>query len=209
MQKKKIVIIDDHPLLSDAWSIILESTQKYVVTAKLNKSAQIIDTLREKKPDVVILDIGIRQLYSFPIITLIRKYSPGTRIIGVSVQLEKNYARKVLRAGASGFLNKECHARELLEAVETVLKGKTYLCEELRNDIENTSSNDPRNKRKRLTHRELEIIEFVRQGLSSKEIGEKLSIAPRTIDTHRRNILKKLSLKNSTELMQFVQTHGI
>ena len=209
MQKKKIVIIDDHPLLRDAWSIILESTQKYAIAKKLNKSAEIIDTLREKKPDLVILDIGISQLYSFPIIKMIRKYSPGTKIIGVSVQLEKNYARKVLRAGASGFLNIECRAEELLEAVETVLKGKTYLCEQFRNDIQTSSSNDVQNKRKGLTHRELEIVQFVSQGLSSKEIGEKLSIAPRTIDTHRRNILKKLHLRNSTELMQFVHTHGI
>ena len=209
MEKKRIIIIDDHPLLRDAWSIILESARKYSITGKLDKSTALLNILREKKADLVILDIGITQLYEFPIIKLIRKYWPLTKIIAVSVQLERSYARKLLRAGASGFLNMDCEASEMLEAVETVLKGEKFICRKFKNG---NGADDLKNGQKgknELTHRELEIIRFVRQGLSSKEIGKKISVAPKTIDAHRRNILKKLKLRNSAELAQFALVNGI
>jgi two-component system invasion response regulator UvrY len=113
MEKKRIIIIDDRPLLRDAWSVILESNHRYEVIGKYGKSTGLVDTLRSQKPDLVILDIGITQLNEFPIIKLIRKYSPLTKIIAVSVQLESSYATKLIRAGASGFLNMDCQATEL------------------------------------------------------------------------------------------------
>jgi two-component system invasion response regulator UvrY len=207
--KKKIIIIDDRPLLRHAWSIILESSNKYLVVGKLPKTAELAEILREKKPDVVILDISIKQLHGFPIIKVIRKFSPLSRIIGISLQLEHVYARKLLRAGAKGFVDKDCPAEELLEAVETVLKGKIYVCKDFKLGGEiKTVAHDSETFR-RLSKRELEIIQLVRRGLSSREIGSEISIAPKTVDTHRRNILKKLHLKNSTALIQFVHAHGI
>ena len=209
MKRKSIIIIDDRPLLRDAWSIVLESTNKYVVTGKFSKSKELTHLLRESKPDIVILDIGVKQLQDFPIIKIIRKFSPATKIIAISLQLDQVYTKRLLNAGAKGFIDKDCPAEELIEAVDTVLKGGTYVCNGLMPHTERNYSEFDEGRMRKLSKRELEIIQHVRRGLSSKEIAEKIAIAPRTVDTHRRNILRKLNLKNTTALMQFVHSHGL
>ena len=208
MDGKKIIIIDDRPLLRDAWSYILESNRKYAVVGKYNKSPSLANIVKDKKPDLVILDISIKQLFDFPFIRLIRKFSPDTKIVAISLQLEEVYAKKLFQAGANAFITADCSATDLQKAVESVIRGEFYLCHgSIEEHIEPVSSVNERVKN--LTKRELEVLHFVRVGLSSKQIASKIAVAPRTVDVHRRNILKKLNLRNSTALVQFAHATGL
>ena len=209
MKRKSIIIIDNRRLLRDSWGIILESTRKYLITGKYPKSEELTDILRKKKPDLVILDISVKQLHGFPIIKLIRKYSPQSKILAISLQLQQVYAKRMLRAGVKGVVDKDCKPEELLEAVDTVLKGRTYICNGLKSEHEKEQLEFDDGRIKSLSKRELEIIQHVRSGISSKEIAVKIAITPKTVDTHRRNILKKLNLKNTTQLVQFLHAHGL
>jgi DNA-binding NarL/FixJ family response regulator len=208
MSKKKIMIIDDHPLLRDAWEIILESGQEYDVTDKIGKSPEVVDLIKKKRPAVVLLDTSIAIEKDSLLIRNARKYSPLTRIIVVSVQPSQHHARKLLKAGATGFITRNCHADEILRAVETVLRGKTYVCKNLEIN-ESEIIKERADLIQKLTKRELQIIEYLRKGLSSREISNHLSIAIKTVQAHRHNILKKLHVKNTNALIQFINASGL
>ena len=206
MEKKRIIIIDDHPLLRDAWSIILQ--EKYFVTDKIGKGEDLNDLVRERKPDIVLLDISTARLKEYTLIKLIRKLSPRTRVIAVSLHLGKNSALKLLRLGAKGFIGRSCPAKEFLTAIDTVLKGETYVCKEIKEKegFESAFRKEP--EIERLTEREMQIIQFLKEGFTSKEIAEKISITAKTVQAHRQKIMKKLHVKNSNALIHLVNAHG-
>src|SRR2546423_1451809 len=210
MKRNTIMIIDDHPLVRDAWSIILRSTGKYEIVDKIGKSTKIDDLIRIKRPDLVLLDVSVTQQDELKILTTIRKFSPSTKVIAVSLHSETAFVKTMLRNGAKGYVTKNCPADELLQAVDAVLKGNVYVCKELEDLLKQKSTaSESLAGFENLTKRELEIIGFLRQGLSSNQIAKKVSIAPKTVKVHRHNILKKLKVKNSNALIEIVNAYGL
>jgi len=141
---------------------------------------------------------------------LVKKYSPGTKIIGVSMHSMPAYAKRMIREGASGYVSKNSPREEFLKAITEVYSGKNYICEEVKNiltqqEMEETTGKPDINS---LSKRELEVVTYIKNGLSSKEISGQLGVSLKTIEVHRYNILKKLTLPNSAALVNFVNHAG-
>ncbi len=211
MKKHTILIVDDHKLIRDAWAYVFSHYDRFEVIEQTGDGEQAVEIARSKRPDIVLLDINMAPLHGFEVLKMLRKFSPASKVIAVSMHLQPSYARKMLGSGAKGYVSKNSSAKELLKAVEEVINGNTYISEDVRDMIAKqwTDGDETINGSiESLSTRELEIIRFIRTGLSSKMIGETLHIGAKTVEVHRHNILKKLKVKNTAALIQLINSQG-
>ena len=210
LEKIKIIIADDHLLIAEAWASLINMNPEFEVIKVYDNTKSMIDEITHIKPDIVILDINIGPFSGLEATKMIRKLAPGTKIIGVSMHSQPSFAKKMIRYGASGYVTKSSNKDEMYAAIEAVAKGEKYICSEIqRNLTDQVMSNGEENRLSKLTEREIEIIKLIREGMSNKEIAETLFISPRTVETHRARILKKLDLKNSLSLVKFINESSI
>jgi two-component system, NarL family, invasion response regulator UvrY len=153
-----------------------------------------------------LLDINLSHASGFDAVPLISKFSPGTKVIAVSMHSQPAYAKKMLQLGARGYVTKNSSREEMLTAIEAVKNGKKYICSEIKDIIADNliNGNVTGPGVKELSMRELEVIKYLKEGLSSKEIGIKMFISIRTVEVHRHNILKKLQIKNTAGLINYI-----
>jgi len=210
MEKISILLADDHQLILECWKFMLNADERFNVIGIANNGKQVVGLVKVLKPKVVLMDINMKEADGFEATKEIRKVSPGTKIIGVSMHTMPAYAKKMLRTGASGYVTKSSPSHELIKAIVEVVKGNIYLCEEVKDImIENEINHDARPDINMLSNRELEIARLVSSGLSSKEISGQLHLSLKTIEVHRYNILKKLDLPNAVSLVNFINCNGI
>jgi len=205
------MIVDDHTLTREIWAKALSLDERFEVIAITGDGPQAIEIAREKRPQLILLDINMSPMTGFEVLAQIRKYAPASRVIGVSMYSQPAYARKLLREGARGYVTKNSSRVELLFAIEEVMAGRSYLCKEVQDIVKSKAESapgEPTASINLLSERELEIIGYIRQGLSSREIGALLFITPQTVEVHRHNILKKLKIKNAAALIQFINKAG-
>jgi two-component system invasion response regulator UvrY len=141
----------------------------------------------------------------------IRRVSPCSKILGVSLHTQPVYAKKMLKNGAMGYVTKNSSREEMFRAIHELLAGKKYICDAIKNSLveDFTTENQQSKAINQLTERELEIISYIREGKSSKEIAEKLYISVKTVEVHRYKILQKLDLKNAAALVNFINQHQV
>lgn len=203
-----MVVVDDHKLIRQMWAKIFAGNSEIEITGEGGTLNEAVEMIKIKKPDIVLLDINLPDASGMDAVPLIRKFSPGTRIIAVSMHNQPAYAKKMLQLGAKGYVTKNSSHEEMFMAVEEVMKGKVYVCSEIKDilsdQIMTGTLNTPNVKD--LSMREIEIVKLIKDGLSSKEISSRLAIAIRTVEVHRHNILKKLKLKNTASLINFIHT---
>jgi len=172
---------------------------------------EAVEISKDKKPEIVLMDINMTPVNGFEATKLVRKYSPGSKVIGISMHSMPAYARRMLQLGAMGYVTKNSSKDELLTAIVEVHNGKKYICDEVKNilaqqELEEEGGPPDMNV---LSRREIEIVQLIKEGLSSKEIALRLDISLKTVEVHRYNILKKLSLKNTAALVNFINAHGL
>ena len=211
MEKITILLVDDHRLIRDSWSHILNSEPRLEVVGAASNGNEAIAIANKKKPRIILMDINMAPVNGFDTTTIIRKQSPGSRVIGVSMHAIPVYAKKMFQAGAMGYVTKNSSREELITAILEVDAGKKYICDEVKNilaeqQLEETS---PESDINNLSKREIEIAKLIREGMSSKEVASQLSISIKTVDVHRYNILRKLHLKNTAALVNFVNSSGL
>ena len=160
----------------------------------------------ELHPDIVIMDINMPGINGIEATEQIKKISPESKIIGVSLHTQPTYARKMMQKGALGYVTKNSSREEMFKAIEEVYEGKKYICEEIKNILSEQvlSGDDQPTGLNTLSQREIQIIALIKKGFSSKEIAESLEISVKTVEVHRYNILKKLNLKNAAALVHFI-----
>ena len=202
------MIVDDHAFLRDAISLLLRQQENFEVIAESGDGDRAIALARECCPDFVILDINMSPMNGFEVLKMIRKVSPMSKIIGLSMHSQPVYAKKMLRLGAKGYLTKNSCIKELEECIEEINKGNIYICREVKDIFSMQVMSDEHRipDINSLSLRETQITKFIRKGLSSKEIGTSLQISQRTVEVHRSNILKKLKLKNSFSLINYINS---
>ncbi len=211
MKKVSIMIVDDHTLIRETWSFLLGKNENFEVVAECGDGERAIELARDKRPDVVLLDINMAPMSGFDILKMIRKYSPASKIIGVSMHSQPAYAKKMLRLGAKGYVTKNSPRNEMMEAITEVSKNNTYVCQEVKNILSEQMLNggDQSNPDiNNLSEREMQIVRSLKEGLSSKEIAMELNISLKTVEVHRHNILKKLKLKNTVSLINFINSQA-
>jgi DNA-binding NarL/FixJ family response regulator len=204
------MIVDDHTLIRETWSFLLGKNENFDVVAECGDGERAIELARDKRPDVVLLDINMAPMSGFDVLKMIRKYSPGSKIIGVSMHSQPAYAKKMLRLGAKGYVTKNSPRQEMLEAISEVSQNHVYICQEVKNILSDQLLNqDQANPDiNNLSDREMQIVRALKEGLSSKEIASELNISLKTVEVHRHNILKKLKLKNTVSLINFINSQA-
>lgn len=208
MEKISVLIADDHKLIRETWSFILNNDPRFIVVADCGDTEQAVELARSKKPQIVLMDINMAPASGFEATEKIRKLSPASRIIGISMHSQPAYAKKMLQIGARGYVTKNSSKEEMIEAILEVHSGNKYICDEIKNNISELVLEENREMPNvnSLTDREIQIIHLIKEGQSSKEIASSLNISLKTVEVHRHNILKKLKLKNSASLVNFINS---
>ncbi|MBC8034820.1 MAG: response regulator transcription factor [Chitinophagaceae bacterium] len=211
MEKITIMIIDDHTLIRETWSFLLGKNEGFEVVAETGDGEKAIGIAKELRPNIVLLDINMTPLNGFDVLKLLRKYSPGSKVIAVSMHSQPTYAKKMLRMGARGYVTKNSPRQEMMDAVVDVHKGNIYICDEVKNILSHQLMNEEEEPSglNHLSEREIEVINLLKDGQSSKEIAGSLSISYKTVEVHRHNILKKLKVKNTASLINFINGEGL
>jgi len=202
-----IIIADDHKLIRETWTYILNRDPRFKVIGACSNSVEAVSMSEQKHPNVVLMDINMVPFSGIEATRQIREVSPESRIIGVTMHSQPAYAKKMLQYGASGYVTKNSSKEEMVNAILEVSKGNRYVCDEIR-ELMNESTEDPTSTSaiNSLTEREMDVINLIRHGSSSKDISTKLKISIKTVEVHRHNILKKLKLKNAASLIHFMNT---
>jgi DNA-binding NarL/FixJ family response regulator len=210
MEKITILIADDHKLIRETWSFILNSDPRFQVVSQCSNGEEAIAEAQKLRPKVALLDINMTPISGLEATQQIRKYSPATKIIGVSMHSQPAYVKKLLKLGAHGYVTKNSPQNEMFEAIVEVNKGGRYICSEVKTILSEQAFDEESNSGiNSLSNRELEIIKYIKDGLSSKEISTELNISLKTVEVHRHNILKKLNLKNSAALVNYINSAGL
>src|SRR6476661_8638699 len=206
MEKISVLIADDHKLIRETWSFILNNDPRFIVVAECGDSEQAVEMAKSKKPMIVLMDINMLPISGFEATEKIRKVSPASKIIGISMHSQPAYAKKMLQIGARGYVTKNSSKEEMIRAIIEVNNGNKYICDEIKNNISEMVLEENKDipNVNALTDREIQIINLIKQGLSSKEIATELAISLKTVEVHRHNVLKKLKLKNSASLVNFI-----
>ncbi|MEI6949479.1 response regulator transcription factor [Paraflavisolibacter sp. H34] len=209
MDKISILIADDHTLVRETWSFILNSDDRFTVVGECGNGEDAVRMARELRPDVVILDINMPGMNGIEAAFQIRKFAPGSRILGVSLHTQPSYARKMMQKGAMGYVTKSSSRDEMFTALLEVHGGRKYMCKEIKNNLSEMmiGGEEHQAKLSSLSQRELEIIDYIKKGNSSQEIANILNLSVKTVEVHRYNILKKLDLKNAAALVDYINRY--
>jgi DNA-binding NarL/FixJ family response regulator len=206
MQKITILVADDHTLIREMWTMTLNSNPDFNVIAETGSGEEAVELARQLKPEIVLMDINLPGMNGIEATQQIRKCSPGSKILAISLHTHPMYARKIMRMGAMGYVCKCSSSSEMFTAIREIQMGRKYICKEIKDSLseEMLTENTDLSRVSCLTRREIEIIGFVKLGESSQQIADRLHIAVKTVEVHRYNILKKLNLKNSSALVNFM-----
>jgi len=209
-EKIKVLIIDDHQIFRDGIVAMFSEVEDIDIAGVASDGDEALEKILLLKPDVLLLDISMPKLSGLELLAIIKKKHPEVYTLVLSMHTKDEYIYKAMNAGASGYLPKQNTSKEeLLNAVRTVYKGEEYLNEAVTqvtqksHILRNTLNPDSRKDCDTLTKREREILKLVAEGLSNQEIADKLFVNIRTVETHKTNILQKLQLKNSVDLVKF------
>ncbi|MEI8059708.1 MAG: response regulator transcription factor [Ferruginibacter sp.] len=208
MKKITIIIVDDHKLIREMWTQTLLHNKKVEVIGDCGEFNEAIEMITLKRPDIVLLDINLHQASGMDAVPLIRRFSPGSNIIVVTMHSQIVYAKKMLQLGAKGYVTKNSSHIELFKAIDEVMQGQIYICSEIKDIIsaQVVNHDDSAPSFNSLSLREIDIIKLIKSGLSSKEMAGILMLSIRTVEVHRHNILKKLKLNNTAALINFINT---
>lgn len=211
MKKITILIVDDHTLIRETWSFLLNQQPGFSVVGECGSGEEAIELTRVLHPDIILMDINLPGINGMEAIPLIRKCSPSSKILGVSMHALPTFARNMILQGASGYITKTSSREELFYAIREVQGGRRYICQEIKNTLSEQiiSEDGTKDALQSLTGRELQIIARVARGETSRQIGVALGVSIKTIEVHRHNILKKLKLKNTTSLINFINQHRL
>jgi DNA-binding NarL/FixJ family response regulator len=211
MDKITILLVDDHKLIRESWSFILNSDPRFQVIGETSTGDEAIEFARLKKPQIVLMDVNMTPVNGFDATKQIRKFSPGSKVIGISMHTMPAYARRMLQLGAMGYVTKNSSKDEMITAIVEVNEGKKYVCDEVKNILahQQLEEEDRQPDMNVLSRREIDIVRIIKEGMSSKEIALRLDISLKTVEVHRYNILKKLNLKNTAALVNFINAQGL
>ena len=205
----KILIVDDHNLIVEAWTNILIAVEGYEVCGSCDTAEEAIVLTHRYRPNVVLMDINLKGSTGFEATENIMNQVPNTKVIGLSIHDDLSIVKKIFAKGAKGYLTKNSSKTELIASIRKVNEGEVFVCDEIKDRFFNTAlKGDDADNKKDLTSKEIDIIKYIAQGMTSKEIGDKLNISHRTVETHRHNILKKLDIPNSALLTSWAKDKG-
>jgi DNA-binding NarL/FixJ family response regulator len=208
----KILLADDHQIIRDGLRSMLEK-QGFQVIAEADNGKTAVDLALEFTPDVIIMDVTMSELNGIEATRMILKASPQCKVIALSMHADKRYVTRALKAGALGYLLKDCAFDELVKAIRTVLRNRIYLSSEI-NEAVVKEYLDKTEKLEQpaysiLTNRERQIVQLIAEGKTTKEIAALLKISVKTVETHRQRAMNKLNIDSIAGLTKFAIREGL
>jgi two-component system, NarL family, response regulator NreC len=207
-----LVLADDHPIVRQGLRHLLESEPEFRIVGEAEDGIEALRLSERLKPDILVVDMMMPGLNGLEVLRQIKKVSPTTRAIVLSMQSADAYVIEALNNGAAGYVLKDTGPSELVNAVREVNQGNRFLSAKFAKRFEDIGpriEDTPADVYETLTAREREILQMTVEGLTSAEIGRKLMISPRTVDEHRSNLTFKLGIKNQADLIRYAIKRGI
>jgi DNA-binding NarL/FixJ family response regulator len=207
-----LILADDHPIVRQGLRHLLQGEPEFLVLGEAGDGVEAIQLVDRLKPNILIVDMMMPGLNGLEVLRQVKKISPSTRTIVLSMQSADAYVVEALKNGAAGYVLKETGPSELVKAVHDVNLGNQFLSAKLSERFQNSArkiQDTPPDVYDTLTAREREIFQMTVEGRTSQEIGEKLMISPRTVEIHRSNLTTKLGIKNQADLIRFAIKRGI
>ncbi len=208
-KKIEILIVDDHKLVRDGVQSMLESAGDMVVIGSVGSAEEAINSVRQRTPDLILMDIMMRGMTGIEATRWIKDYDPGIKIILVSMEISKEYVSAGIKSGVDGYLPKDIDRDTLLLAIKQVYGGARYFNDAIMKLVfedfythEKVKSSDKKLPND-LTKREFEVLALVASGKTNKELAEGLFISIKTVETHKMHIMEKLGLRNTAELVKY------
>ena len=200
----KVMIVDDHPMVAEGIQSILESYDDINVVGCLPNGRAAIDSVAELDPDVILMDLNMPEIGGLSATEILLERQPDTRIVILSMHDNPEYISSALSHGAMGYILKDVPTDEIKLAIDTVMRGERYLCTGAQDSLEPKDA-----ARESLTEREQTILLQLAQGKSNKEVALTLDISVRTVETHRKNIKRKLGISSTAGLTRYAMEHGV
>lgn len=205
----KILICDDHPLINEGLQKMINNIEHMVIIGSATTVVHLMDVLEKEQPDVILLDINLPDGNGIDVCSIIKKQFPQVKILVISSHGDRSSLIKMIRNGASGYLLKSASASEIENAINLVYQGGTYYSEEMQKLVSSVLNDILQNEQPPVTRREKEILVCLKQGLSSQQIADKLSISPLTVETHRKNLLAKFNVGKTINMLEKALAMGI
>jgi DNA-binding NarL/FixJ family response regulator len=201
----KIIVAEDHHLVRKGLKSLLQNEKTFELVGEAGDGLEALEMTEKLKPDVLLLDLAMPRMHGLEVIRRVRSSTP-TQVVVCSMHSDEPYVAEALRAGAAGYILKDGTPEELIGAVNAVSKGDHYLTSRIKKSALSAalgSSNRPDDPYYDLTERERVVLQHAAEGFSNAEIGQKLFISSRTVESHRANLMKKLNLTCQTDLVRF------
>ena len=205
-----VMLVDDHGLVRDGIKSLLNKIDGITVVAEAETGEQAIRQVREKQPDVILMDISMPGIGGLEATRKITQSLPGVKVIAVTIHDDDPFPARLLEAGAAGYLTKGCEVKEIISAIRSVYSGKQYIAPGVAQKLALTFVNKgEKPPLERLTKRETQVMLMIVRGSSNKEISARLCLSPKTTSTYRYRLFDKLGVGNDVELTRFAIRHGL
>ena len=214
MKKCKILIADDHVILREGLKALLNMESEFEVVGEASNGIEALQLAGKTNPDVILLDLSMPHANGTESISKIKRRSPQTKIIVLTIHKAEEYIRAAFQYGANGYMLKDDNQQELIRAIRNVLAGNTHLSPSICDKVVGGYLGDPEKSTTAshwevLTLREREVIKLIAEGYRNKDIAEFLSISPKTVEKHRSNLMRKLKLNNASALTTYAIQNGL
>ncbi|AFL81341.1 response regulator containing a CheY-like receiver domain and an HTH DNA-binding domain [Aequorivita sublithincola DSM 14238] len=199
----KIVIADYHPIIRKGAEVLLNSVNEYSIVGRVSHGSELSKCLRKERPDILILELKIPEINGFQALRNMREEFPFTKIVIFSSHSEQIYALRSIKSGASGYIPKTASETVFLEAIKCIALGKVFLTKEIEATLKNKSvnKNSIQERYKKLSTREIEVLNLLSTGKRNKDIATLLEINEKTVSTYKTRLLKKLNVTNLAEMI--------
>lgn len=208
----KIIIADDHQLFIDGVKSLIESMDNMQIVAEVGNGLELLSTLTKTPCDIILMDINMPEMDGIQATKKVLEAYPNIKVLMLTMFSTKEYIEKLLRAGAHGYLLKNTNKVELEEAIHTIISNKPYFSKEVTERIMESLQKKKKLEKNsllvELTEREIEVLKLIAQELTTGEIAEKLFISHHTVETHRKNLISKLNVRNIAGLVKYAVQNG-
>ncbi|MEN6385072.1 MAG: response regulator transcription factor [Phycisphaerales bacterium] len=209
----KILLADDHAIVRDGLRRSLQQEEDMEVIGQAKDGLTTIQLARELSPDVVLMDISMPDINGMDTCREITRDFPNVKVIGLSMHSAKRFVSEMFKAGASGYLPKNCEFDELAAAIRSVMAGKTYLSPAITDVVVDNfvrvSAEENNSVFFTLTKRERQVLQLMAEGKTTKQIGQSLHISPKTVEAHRLRVMEKLNINNVAQLTKYAIQEGL
>ena len=208
-----VVLADDHPVVRQGLRSLLEAEGDFEVVGVAENGLEAVRQVDRLKPHVLVVDLMMPGMNGLEVARQLTDAGSATRVIVLTMHASEDYLQEALRGGAAGYVLKDSSDTELIDAIRAVAAGRRYLSPSLAaraiDDYAERAKQGGSAQHEALSAREREILQLVAEGHSSSDIGERLHVSPRTVETHRANLMRKLGLRTRTDLLRYAFRHGI